>query len=261
MSDSAGLAAHRFAALIAPVIDRVFVAAMQAGRDGGAAELSQRYGGTAATGLLVELRTRLAAPGGTVDAAGLAAVTRYRDPATCRRAVDRHLAYAMIHRRSDGALTATERGAAFLAELYQVHAEVTEELWAGHEDRVLRLAVAAGWLVAAALTSESDPGCDSGSGGGGSAFTAVAPPYEPEGATAGVLLLNRLGALRYHRADAHAAAWAAAGHTPASIVELPDGPQRRAIELETDRRAAGPYAVLTPPQRLEFLADLAALPG
>ncbi|MEU6022682.1 hypothetical protein [Micromonospora sp. NPDC047134] len=72
-----------------------------------------------------------------------------------------------------------------------------------------------------------------------------------------VFLAAMQAALRYHRADAHAAA----GHTSASIVELPDGAQRRAIELETDRRAAGPYATLTPPQRLEFLADLAALPG
>ncbi|WBB55701.1 hypothetical protein [Verrucosispora sp. WMMD573] len=43
--------------------------------------------------------------------------------------------------------------------------------------------------------------------------------------------------------------------------ELPDGPQRQAIELKTDRRAAGPYAVLTAEERLTMLADLAALPG
>ena len=54
-----------------------------------------------------------------------AAVTRYRDPTACRRSLDRHVAYGMIHRRADGGLAATERGLAFLAELYQVHA-VTE---------------------------------------------------------------------------------------------------------------------------------------
>ncbi|MEV6691412.1 hypothetical protein AB0M35_08085 [Micromonospora sp. NPDC051196] len=260
MSDSVGLAPHRFAALIAPAVDRVCVAAVQAGQDGGGAELSQRYGGQAATGFLVELRTRLTEPGGTVDGPGFAAVTRYRDPAACRRAVDRHVAYGMVHRRPDGTLAATERGAAFLAELYQVHAEVAEELWAGHEERVLRLAATAGHLVAAALASGGDPVSDGGPGCG-SAFTALAPPYEPDGTPAGVLLLNRLSALRHHRADAHAHAWGAAGHTAASIVELPDGPQRRAIELETDRRAAGPYATLTAAQRLDTLADLAALPG
>ncbi|MEV0805522.1 hypothetical protein [Micromonospora sp. NPDC050200] len=76
-----------------------------------------------------------------------------------------------------------------------------------------------------------------------------------------MLLLNRLGPLRYHRADAHAAAWTAAGHPASSVSELPEGPERRAIELETDRRAASPYAALTAEERLAVLADLAALPG
>ncbi|MEV2237870.1 hypothetical protein [Micromonospora sp. NPDC049891] len=247
MSDTVGLPPHRYAAFVAPAVDRVFAAAMQAGRHGGGAELSQRYGGQPATGFLVELRTRLAAPGGTVDGTGFAAVTRYRDPTACRRSLDRHVAYGMIHRRPDGGLAATERGMAFLAELYQVHAEVTEELWAGHHDRVLRLTEVVGRLLSVAH--------------GGEAFHTVTPPHEPDGTPPGVLLLNRLGALRFHRADAHAAAWHAAGHTAASIVALSDGPQRQAIELETDRRAAGPYAVLTAEERLTMLADLAALPG
>ncbi|GIJ78988.1 hypothetical protein SAMN05443287_10754 [Micromonospora phaseoli] len=256
MSDAVGLAPHRYAALVAPAVDRVFGAAMQAGRHGGGAELCQRYGGPPATGFLVELRTRLAATGGTVDAAGFAAVTRYRDPTACQRALNRHVAYGMLHRRPDGGLAATERGSAFLAELYQVHAEVTEELWGGHEDRVLRLAEKAGCLLVAALTLDGGTGPD-----GGGAFPALAPPYEPDGTPPGVLLLNRLGTLRYHRADAHAAAWGAAGHTAGSIVALPDGAQRQAIELETDRRAAGPYVALTAEERLTMLADLAALPG
>jgi hypothetical protein len=64
------LAPHRFAALVAPAVDRVFTGAMAAGRDRGGTELSQQYGGPAATGLLVEFRTRLAAPGGMVGGAG-----------------------------------------------------------------------------------------------------------------------------------------------------------------------------------------------
>lgn len=254
MSDGVELAAHRFAGLVAPAVDRAFVAGMLAGRDGGGAELSSRYGGPAATGFLVEFRTRLAAPGATVDGPGFAAVTRYRDPASCRRALDKQVAHGMIHRMPDGGFGATERGLAFLAEIYQVHAEVTEELWAGHDDRVVRLVEALGRLLAYALVLAD-------SAGAGSAFGAMAPPYEPEGTAPGVLLLNRLGTLRYHRADAHAAAWAAAGHTAASIAELPPGAERLAIELETDRRAAGPYVVLTVEERLTMLADLAALPG
>ncbi|MFG1868020.1 hypothetical protein [Micromonospora arborensis] len=250
------LAPHRIAGLLAPAVDRVFRAGMLAGREGGGAELSQRYGGPTASGFLVDLRTRLAAPGGTVDGPGFAAITRYRDPVVCRRTVDKQVAHGMLHRGPDGALSATERGAAFLAELYQVHAEVTEELWDGHAERVSRLVAVLGRLLSYALVLADEEGDRTGS-----AFAAMAPPYEPEGTAAGVLLLNRLGTLRYHRADAHAAAWAAAGHTAGSIAALPAGPERLAIELETDRRAAGPYSVLSADERLTMLADLAALPG
>ncbi|MET8280476.1 hypothetical protein [Micromonospora sp. NPDC005174] len=250
------LAPHRIAGLLAPAVDRVFRAGMLAGHDWGGAELSQRYGGPAATGLLVELRTRLAAPGGAVDEPGFAAITRYRDPVVTRRTVDKQVAYGTIHRRPDGRLSATERGTTFLGELYQVHAEVTEELWAGHDERVARLVAALGRLLTYALVLvDADDDRD------WPAFTAMAPPHEPDGIPPGVLLLNRLGTLRYHRADAHAAAWTAAGHTGSSVTALPAGPERLAIELETDRRAAGPYAVLSAEERLTMLADLAALPG
>lgn len=253
MREHVELPPHRFAGLLAPAVDRAFVAGMLAGRDGGGAELSSRYGGPAATGFLVEFRTRLAVPGGTVGGPGFAAVTRYRDPAACQRALDKQVAYGMLQRVPDGGCCATERGLAFLRELSGVHAEVTEELWVGHDDRVARLVTALDRVLAYAvrLADGDRPG----------AFTTMAPPYEPDGTPPGVLLLNRLGTMRYHRADAHAAAWTAAGHTAASVVELPAGPERRAIELETDRRAAGPYTVLTAEERLAVLADLAALPG
>ncbi|MFI0792155.1 hypothetical protein ACH4OY_05540 [Micromonospora rubida] len=256
MSDDVELAPHRFAGLVAPAVDRAFVAGILAGRDGGGAELSQRYGGPAATGFLIEFRTRLAAPGGAVDPAGFAAVTRYRDPGSCQRALDKQVAYGMLHRRPDGCFSATERGQAFLTEIYQIHAEVTEELWAGHDDRVLRLVEALGRLLTYAMVAaEEEPGS------AGDAFALMAPPHEPDGAPPGVLLLNRLGTLRYHRADAHEAAWTAAGHSALSVTELTAGPERLAIEQETDRRAAGPYVVLTAEERLAVLADLAALPG
>ncbi|WP_422737450.1 hypothetical protein ACN263_29360 [Micromonospora sp. WMMD729] len=247
---------HRIAGLLAPAVDRVFRAGMLAGHDWGGAELSQRYGGPTANGYLVDLRTRLAAPGGTVDGPGFAAITRYADPISVRRAVDKQVAYGMLHRRPDGALSATERGAAFLGELHQVHVEVTEELWAGHDERVARLAAALGRLLAYALVLVDQDGDREWP-----AFAAMAPPHEPDGTPPGVLLLNRLGTLRYHRADAHAAAWTAAGHTASSVTALPPGPERLAIDLETDRRAAGPYAVLSAEERLTMLADLAALPG
>ncbi|MEV4197409.1 hypothetical protein [Micromonospora globbae] len=256
MNHTVELAPHRFAGLVAPAVDRAFDAGMRAGRERGGAEVSQRYGGPAATGFLVEFRTRLAEPGGVVDGPGFAAATRYRDPAECRRALDKQVAYGMLHRRPDGGVAATERGLAFLGELWQLHAEVTAELWAGHEQRVLRLVEALGRMLAYALVLGAEQ-----PGSAGAAFAAMAPPYEPDGTPPALLLLNRLGTLRYHRDDAYAAAWAAAGHTTQSVTALPPGPERLAIEQETDRRAAGPYTVLTADERLTMLADLAALPG
>ncbi|MDG4791066.1 hypothetical protein O7626_35050 [Micromonospora sp. WMMD1102] len=296
MIDPVPLAPHQAAALAWPAVDRVFRAVLATARIRGGAELVQSYGGPAATGFLVDFRTRLAAPGGTVDRTGLAALFRYGDPAECQRALDKQVAHGMLHRLPDGGILATERGRAFLTDLFALHAELTDEIWAAHPERVRRLAGTLGRLLSAALAdpgtaaapaagagAELGPGAgpDHGYGrlppstGGtepadtagvqgptdGRAFEAMAPPYEPDGTPPGVLLLNRLGVLRYHRADAHAAAWQAAGHTARSIVELAAGPERLAIELETDRRAAGPYAVLTPPERLRLLADLAALPG
>lgn len=238
---------YRLVALVAPAMDRIFLGTTLAGQEG-CSDLARRYGGREATEFLVELRTRLAAPGGTVTDDGLTSVTRYRDPAACRRTLDKHLAHGTVVRHGDG-FRATARGLAFLDEVYALHARVTGDLWTEHRDRVARLVDTLGRLLAAAADN------------GGDAFAATAPPYEPDGTPPGVLLLNRLGALRYHRADAHAAACTAAGHTARTIVELPAGAERLAIEQETDRRAAGPYQALTASERLLFLADLAALPA
>ncbi|MGI5146356.1 hypothetical protein ACQEVC_08210 [Plantactinospora sp. CA-294935] len=279
MNDPVPLAPHQAAALVWPAVDRVFRTVMATTRVRGGAELIQSYGGPAATGFLIDFRTRLAAPGGTIDRVGLAALLRYGDLAECQRVLDKQVAHGMLYRLPDGGVLATERGRAFLAELAELHAEVTGEIWAGHPERLRRLVGILGRLLSAALDELRPAELPvPGTGHGhlppapaetvpvdgptdGRAFEAVAPPYEPDGTPPGVLLLNRLGTLRYHRADAHADAWQAAGHTARSIAELAAGPERLAIELETDRRAAGPYAVLTPPERLRLLADLAALPG
>jgi hypothetical protein len=120
-----------------------------------------------------------------------------------------------------------------------------------HPDRVDRINLVLGRVLAEASAT------------GGAAWSAQASPYEPPGTPPSVLLLNRLSTLRYHGADAHAAPWQAAGLTAAEIAAIPWGrwsPQRRAVEDDTGARAAAPYAVLTPEERLRLLADLSALP-
>ncbi|HEX7266790.1 MAG TPA: hypothetical protein VF256_05125, partial [Streptosporangiaceae bacterium] len=141
-------------------------------------------------------------------------------------------------------------GRAVLTGMYKVSADVAGELWASQEGSLAGLGDLAGRLVHAALAT------------GGPAYTAMAPPYEPAGAAAAALLLHtRLSVLRYHRADAHAAAWQAAGLTSVTMRQLPAGPSRDAIEAETNRRAGLPYVTLSPDERVTLLAGLAALPG
>lgn len=98
----------------------------------------------------------------------------------------------------------------------------------------------------------------------GPAFNAQAPPYEPTGAPAELILLNRISTLRYHRTDAHASAWQAVGMTAAEMVAQPWGSnwsdRRRQVEHQTNVLAGLPFADLDGDQRLQLLADLAALP-
>jgi hypothetical protein len=80
----------------------------------------------------------------------------------------------------------------------------------------------------------------------------------PFGGRAGGPGLGRAGTGRRAPGDR---AWGAAGLAAAEIQALAAGPERAAIESETNRRAGIPYARLDPGERLRLLADLAALPG
>jgi hypothetical protein len=250
VTDAVDLSPTRFAALVAPAVSRAFVAGMQAGGDAGR-ELVRKYGGTA-IGYLIDLRNPLAA-GRPITADGLAAVYRYDNPDERDNTVRRSVAHGLLDRAADGTITATARGQEFLHDLFAVHAKALSPRWeARHGATVERLnALADRVLTAAAATA-------------GPAWAVQAPPHEPAGTPPGVLLLNRLATLRVHRADAHAAAWQAAGMTAAEMAAMPWGtpwsPERTAVEADTNVRAGAPYAVLTPDGRLALLADLAALP-
>jgi hypothetical protein len=157
---------------------------------------------------------------------------------------------------ADGTWRLTELGRDVALAVQRAIADGAEELWANKPIETLpglavvpRLAELVGRLLEAGLAT------------GGPAFRAMSPVYEPADATPALRLCSRLGALRHHRADAHRAAWAAAGLTVAEVRTLADGPVRRSIEDETNRRDDPIYAVLTSDERLELIAGLAALPG
>ena len=169
--------------------------------------------------------------------------------------MSRELAQGVTKVDAEGSWHLTELGRELARYAQRATAEAAEELWSSGPPMlpglasVPRLAELVGRVL------------EHGRATGGPAFHAMTPPYEPDDASPAMLLVTRLGSLRHHRADAHRAAWRAAGLTAERIKALPDGPERQAIEAETDRRDEPAYDVLTPDERWELLAGLGALPG
>ena len=247
MADSVDIAPDRFASLVAPVIERLTLAVVNLAIARAADTRVPAAAPADGIRMFGQLRTALLAR--PVTRQGLAAVYRYRDPADVQRDLDALGAAGLIEQAGDDAIQASERGRMMLTQMYNVSAGVADELWAERNSTLGKLGDLAGRLVQAGLTT------------GGVAYATMAPPYEPPDASAGLLLHSRLSVLRYHRQDAHAAAWKAAGLTSTTISQLPPGAEREAIEAETNHLDAAPYASLTPDERLALLAGLAALPG
>lgn len=236
-----------YAALIRPVIDRVYVGLRYAGRDRVQSvydEFNLRPGfeGSFYFGLLAR----------PLPADGFLAVTTYSGSDMTDELVQ---GVAEVDVVGTWRLTALGRQVALAVQ--RVLGDFAAEFW----DRkpietmpglavVPRLVELVGCLLEAGIAT------------GGAAFHAMAPVYEPPDATAALRLVSRLGALRHHRADAHRKAWTAAGLTLEQLRALPpDGSPRQAIEDETNRLDESVYSSLSPTERDELLAGLGALPG
>jgi len=86
----------------------------------------------------------------------------------------------------------------------------------------------------------------------------MAPVHLPEEMSEAGLLAERLTGLRFHRFDAHIAAWRHAGYSVPDLDSMSDH-ERAALEVDTNARDAGPYAVLSPSEREQLLAGLGDL--
>jgi hypothetical protein len=148
----------------------------------------------------------------------------------------------------DGIKLATS-GRSIVEELFSRTQAFIDEHWGGQPGLVSRLLPIAQRACAAVAAT------------GGPATRVMAPPYEPENASPGFLLAETLTPLRFHRSDAHVAAWQAEGLTAEQVQQLKPGRQRQRIEAETNRLAAPPYAALNADQRFTLLAGLGALPN
>lgn len=237
----------RFAELVAPAISRVFVSGMRP--DDRLRRVVRDHCGSD-VGFMIDLRNPLAA-GRTVSRNDLASLYRYTDPDEIRATMARTVGHGLLTGSGDG-YRPTVAGRTFLEDLFDAQGVTLAERWGSLAPVVRRLNEIVGLVLREAERTA------------GPAFTAQAPPYEPTGAPAELILLNRISTLRYHRTDAHASAWQAVGMTAAEMVAQPWGSnwsdRRRQVEHQTNVLAGPPFADLDGDQRLQLLADLAALP-
>lgn len=248
MPNTADLSPTRFAELVAPAISRAFISGMRPDDNG--RRLVRDHGGPA-VGLMIDLRNPLAA-GRPITTADLRSLYRYGDPAevdaTMRRSVD----HGLLDCEPAHGYRLTAAGRAFVDDLVAAQATRLAEQWGSMGHIVQRLNDLLGRVLRAAAQT------------GGPAFALQFPPYEPERTPQELVLLNHLSTLRYHRADAHARAWQLAGMTVAEVQAEPWGTawssKRSRVEETTNELAGHPFAILAPADRLQLLADLAALP-
>jgi len=238
---------EEFAALVAVEIDRTRAAIIDGMRTRlMAARLPQRIGlSPAGMQLLPFVRNML--PDRVIDADALRACERYIPQSTYDAAVAELVAAGVVE-IGGTTVRLTSPGRDVAREMHDGLVAEVDDRWGRDTDLSGVELLTQRSLDAAALT-------------GGLSFSVMNPPYDPPTSTSGSRCAERLNCLRVHRGDAHAGAWAAAGLTAEQMQDLGPGPERDAIERETNLRAAGPYEVLDPDDRRFLLEALRSLPG
>ena len=190
-------------------------------------------------GVLVELRGLL--PAGPVSLHVVAGLFRYAEH--IGDAVDELVADGWLT-RSANALAATPSTIEVLDTMRAAATRALDPVWGVPLDLLARLDA----VVLGAVGSSAGPVFD--------ALAAVVPPAGPA-----VRLFEGCNALRHHRADAHAASWAAAGLTATSVAEVSmSDPIRQDVETATDRVNARAYRPLSTVERAELVELLRQLP-
>lgn len=233
-----------FAAVVRPVIDRVYVGLRHASH-GAVRAVYDEYG--LRPGIEVDYYFALLDHPVPVEAVAAAMVYQGFDPESeVRRG---------IVRIESGAWHLTERGRALALAVDDAIGAGAQALWSRRP-----IATMPGLDGLAVLNGYVERLLYSGQASGGPAFLGLTPVYEPPGAAQATVLASRLGALRHHRADAHRTAWISAGLTAAEMATLGPGGKRAHIEAETNRIDGAIYRALTHAECLALLGGLGALP-
>jgi hypothetical protein len=189
-----------YAREIAPHIDRLTIAVHKHGRPAGRA-LFEEFG-LPGGGILIDARPILLAGPITLD--DLATIERFARREDLSAALDEHVRQGMLSRDDEteaAVYSTTARGQDLLLRLTDLHARTIAALWAVYGELLAGLATPATLMTdyaATALPLERYP-----------AFRLQHAAPVPLGAPPAYVLLLRLTALRYLRADAHATALAA----------------------------------------------------
>lgn len=188
-------------------------------------------------------------PDRVFDPRGLLAVFTYQPTDQVTAGLDALLADGFLERADDECLSLSASGRDLLRDLVATGDQAAQELWSPDEAVVDHLLP----LVERAVAAIDD---------GGDAFLIMSPsPGNEAQLSIPGRFAELLTALRFHRFDSHIAAWTSAGLSIAQIKQLAPGPDRAAIEADTNVRASTPYRALTPEERLDLLAGMAALHG
>lgn len=239
--------AQEFAATIAPVIDGVHGRLHQLSAPYAEHMLGELAERPPQISPLITLRFALLR--GPLPTAAFLLSARYLPAARMRSSVT-ELVDAGWLLEHDGIVRITDRTQPLLNLLFDANARAIGIHWETTGVDLPAMAALTQRLLGAARQSA------------GPAFSLLSPPFERAGDPHGLLLFNRLAALRYHRSDAHAAAaWAAEGLTADQMPALEPSSLRNRIEAETNRLAAAPFEVLSHAERTAMLTGLRLLPG
>lgn len=239
--------AARYAGAVAPMLDRLRLSIMKR-LFSPLAAVSEKHGiSTDVATVAAYLRNTF--PNRPFARDWLLAIFTYQSPEKANAGLAELVSRGFVA-DGGGRLRLTDEAHDLMRDLVAAGDAATAELWADDAQFVGRAIPLARRAV------------DHAAGEAGPVLSVTMPsPGNDEWLSPAGVLGELVAALRFHRFDAHVAAWQAAGLTVDEIKELGPGTVRDAIEADTDARAAAPYRALTPDERLDLLSCLGALHG
>lgn len=234
------------AAAVAPIIDRLRMAMMNGALASGPPASFVEAGLDLAESMMLGYLRNIW-PDRVVSRAAVGGIFTYQPEKPVDQVLDLLVAKDLLDEPADGRIQLTARGQALMRDLHTGASTVADAKWMGSSEHLAAVTP----LVSAVL--------DAARATGGETFSVMAPGRLPDGLSLAGQLAEKLTGLRFHRFDAHIAAWRTAGYSVGELEGL-DSAARAAVEAETNRRDGLPYEVLTEGERLALVAHLDALP-